>query len=290
MSIGVSSTKLLVRLLWFLLARLALPVNHALGAGLGWCMWVLPTRAKRLSMANIERCFPEQSEAWQRKLARCSLMETGKALTEAPLLWRAGMPQLERWLHDSTGLEVVEAALAQGKGVCFAVPHLGSWEFAGFYGTCFGSLTTLYRPPRQIFLEQILLKHRSRHGAHLVPANRYGIRALKQALQAGTNIGILPDQAPKGKSGIMAPFFGHDARTMILISRLTQANKIPVVFAFARRLPRGQGFHYHFEAATDDLYSADPLQAATALNSMIEKLVRSCPEQYLWSYKRWPRN
>jgi len=40
---------LLLRALLGLLARLPLPINHALGAGLGWLAWLLPNDLKRIS-------------------------------------------------------------------------------------------------------------------------------------------------------------------------------------------------------------------------------------------------
>lgn len=279
----------LVALYLWLFSRLPLRLNHAVGATLGWLAWVLPTPLKRRSLVHLARAFPDRDPAWHRRIARASLLETGKAFSEAPLLWQADSAQLSRWLHGIEGSEVISAAIAQGRGVCFAVPHLGSWEFAGLYGTVFGPLTTVYRPPRQAFLESVLRQARERTGARLVPANRSGIKALKQALQRKEHIGILPDQAPKGNSGILAPFFGQPARTMLLVSRLTHAERIPVVFAFAQRLPQGQGFRYHFVSAPDTLYSTDPVEAVTALNQRLEELIRRHPEQYLWSYRRWPR-
>lgn len=280
---------LLLRVLLGLLARLPLPINHALGAGLGWLAWLLPNDLKRISLDNLARCYPDESETWRRRVARRSLMETGKALTEASWLWRAGPERIAALLDGVEGWEHVERALAEGRGVFLVSPHLGSWEFAGLHAASLGPMTSLYRPPRQKALDGLLRRSRQATGARLVPTTPGGIKALRQAVERGELIGMLPDQTPKGSSGVFAPFFGHPAYTMILLARLAAPARVPVIFAYAERLPRGRGYRYHCIPAPEGLYAEDPVEAAAAINQAVETLVRQCPEQYAWSYKRFKK-
>ncbi|MFP4079984.1 MAG: lysophospholipid acyltransferase family protein [Ectothiorhodospira sp.] len=280
-------TAALIRTAFTLLAGLPLPVNHALGAFLGWWAWVLPTRLRRVSLANLERCYPQASPRWRRRVARRSLMETGKALTEAPWLWRAGPGRIRGLLQEGGGEDHLTAALAPGRGAFFVSPHLGSWEFAGLHAAGLGPMTSLYRPPRLQALDAPLRAARQATGARLLPTDRRGIRGIRQALAQGGIVGLLPDQTPKGGGGILAPFFGHPALTMTLLPKLAGPRRIPVVFAFAERLPRGRGYRYHCIPAPEALYDPDPATAAAALNRTVEELVRRCPEQYVWSYRRF---
>ncbi|SEP75808.1 KDO2-lipid IV(A) lauroyltransferase [Ectothiorhodospira magna] len=277
----------LIRLLFTLLARLPLPVNHALGALLGWLAWILPTELRRISLINLRLCFPERDARWHRQIARQSLMETGKALTEAPWLWQAGAARIQSLVMDKEGEDHVHAALQQGRGVLLASPHLGSWEFAGLHAACLGHLTTLYRPPRLAALDRPLREARAATGSRLVPITLSGIREVHQALARGELVGLLPDQTPKGARGVFAPFFGHPTLTMTLINRLAASRQVPVILAFAQRLPRGQGYRYRCIPLPDTLHGDDPQQAATAVNQAVETLIRLCPEQYVWSYRRF---
>jgi Kdo2-lipid IVA lauroyltransferase/acyltransferase len=281
--------ELLLRAVLGLLARLPLGVNHAVGAAVGWLAWILPTRLRRVSLANLARCFPERDDAWRRRLARTSLMETGKALTEAPWLWCAGPQRIRELLRETNGGEHLDRAAAEGRGVFLASPHLGSWEFAGLHLATLGPMTSLYRPPRVRALDGMLRASREATGAHLVPTTPGGIKALRRALERGEFIGLLPDQTPKGASGVFAPFFGHPAFTMVLLPRLAAPGRTPVIFGFAERLPRGRGYRYHMIPAPEDLYDPDPEVAAAAVNRAVETLVRRCPEQYAWSYRRFSK-
>ncbi|MGM0676818.1 lysophospholipid acyltransferase family protein [Ectothiorhodospira marina] len=277
----------LIRLAFALLARLPLRVNHALGAGLGWLAWRLPTELRRVSLINLALCFPEKDAHWHRRVARASLIETGKTLTEAPWLWRAGPQKINALRHAGEGEAHLAQALAWGRGAFFVSPHLGSWEYSGLQAASFGPMTNLYRPPRLLALEAPLREARQATGAQLVPTDRRGIRLIKEALSRGEIVGMLPDQTPKGAQGVFAPFFGQPAMTMTLLPKLAAHRQTPVVFAFAERLPRGQGYRYQCIPATEALYDPDPQVAATAVNQAVEVLIRRCPEQYMWGYKRF---
>ena len=280
---------LVLRALLGLLALIPLRANHALGAALGWLAWVFPTRLRRISLGNLALCFPERNPAWHRRVARARLMETGKTLTEAPWLWHAGPERIRVLLQGMDDQALLDRTVADPRGAFLVCPHLGSWEFAGLHLATLGPMTSLYRPPRLKALDAMLRASREATGASLVPTTPGGIKALRRALARGELIGMLPDQTPKGASGVFAPFFGHPAYTATLLARLASPGHTPVVFGFAERLPRGGGFRYHVTPAPDGIYDDDPRIAAAAITRAGETLVRRCPEQYAWSYRRFSK-
>jgi len=107
------------------------------------------------------------------------------------------------------------------------------------------------------------------------------------ALKRGEKVGILPDQDPSEGMGVFVPFFGVEANTMTLLSKLARRSGALVVVAYAQRLPRGRGFDAYFFPVGDDVLSADVERSAAALNETVERCVRHCPQQYMWSYKRY---
>lgn len=269
-----------------LVVRLPLPWLHGIGAFLGWLSWLVPNPNKAVTLRNLELCFPQWDRAARNALARRTLIETGKALLETPLLWLAPGERVLGLVREVRGLELMEQTLAGGKGVIAVSPHLGSWELCGLYLTRYG-ITSLYRPPRKQALEELIRSARERLGATLVPTDARGVRALYQALSRGGLIGILPDQDPRDEAGAFAPFFGIPAKTMTLLPRLAHKSGAPVVYTFAERLPRGRGFRLHFLPAPTGIASDDMITAVTALNQGVEQCVRIAPEQYQWAYKRF---
>jgi len=282
----------LVRGLLALFAALSLKQDHRLGRWLGLLTWRLNGRMRRITEENIQRCLPEWDAASRTKLARDSLIETGKTITETGPIWRWPRERVERLVRDIVGWEHMEAALARGKGVIMLGPHLGAWELGGLLTATRTPTTILYRPPREPALETLMTEARSRFGARLVPADMKGVRALLGALRRGELVAILPDQEPSFGQGSFAPFFGHPAHTLTLVRTLLRRTGAGVLFAHAERLPDGEGFRFHYlpadELVPDNGLAADDETAAlTALNLGVERLVRRCPEQYQWSYRRF---
>jgi KDO2-lipid IV(A) lauroyltransferase len=100
-------------------------------------------------------------------------------------------------------------------------------------------------------------------------------------------VGILPDQKPRAGEGRVAPFFGRDALTMVLLPRLAARTGATVLFAFAERLPEGAGYRIHLLAAPDGLADVDPDIACAALNRGVQDCVELAFAQYQWQYKRY---
>ncbi len=272
-----------------LFAALPLPLNHAAGTLAGLLAWHLPTRARRVTLRNLERCCPELPPNAQRRLARRSLMETGRTAAETGPLWFWPERRIRPLVRQVCGKHHLDEALGKGKGVILAIPHLGSWEMVGLYCSLHFPITALYRPPRERGLEQTMRRGRERFGARLVPTDARGVRALYDTLRQGEVICILPDQVPSAGQGVFAPFFGIPAKTMTLLPRLAGRFGSEVLFCYAERLPRGEGFRIHFRPAPTGIGDADSATAAAALNQGVEECVRALPEQYQWSYKRFRR-
>ena len=263
---------------------------HALGAILGWLTYGLsPTYRKRLQAnAELAGLTPAQR--------RASVAQAGCMAAEAPWLWlRNGLVSPAcRW----EGAELIEQALARGKGLVILTPHLGCFEitaraFAERWGDTH-PLTVLYRPSDKAALRELEETARARPGMATAPATLAGVRQMLRALKRGENVGLLPDQVPPQGMGVWAPFFGREAYTMTLAAKLVRQTGADWLLMWAERLPRGRGFVVHVSAPQQPLPGADEpdseaLQQACArrINEEMERLIMCNPAQYLWGYHRY---
>ncbi len=277
----------LLRLALRLGALLPLRLLHALGGGIGHLAHWLGTREYRVAKRNAELCFPALTAPQRQRFVQDSLAHAGRGLTELAWLWGSAPGAALAAIRGIHGREHLDAAIAGGHGVLLAAPHLGSWELLNLWLSAQAPLTILYRVPQRAEFEPLLVGARGALGAEAVRAEAAGVRLLFRRLKEGRMVGILPDQRPKGGEGVEAPFFGQPTVSMTLLCRLAQKTGAPVVFGFAKRLPRGAGFELHFMPAEPAVGGADPALAATAMNRGIEALVRLAPEQYQWTYKRF---
>jgi KDO2-lipid IV(A) lauroyltransferase len=269
------------------LALLPYAAIYHLAGTLGRAASYLPAKPVRFADITIRTCFPDMSTSERQTLARRSFAESMRAVCELGAFWTWNRDRVIGLVRDVCGADVLESARAGGKGVIVAAPHLGAWELAVLYCSSQFPVTALYRRPPDAGLDRFYTRGRTRFGASLVPATPGGIRRLVRSLSEGHLVAIMPDQDPRRGAGVFVPFFGVLANTTTLVSRLARASGAPVILAFAERLAGGAGFRLHFSAASETVHDADLVRSASALNLDIERRVRDCPEQYLWSYKRF---
>jgi len=281
------------KLKYFLIAGLLrlvsfLPLRAAqfIGKWLGLLGWAMNGRSRKTTDTNIRICLPELSSAEQRQLSKESMAHTGMTAAEIPLMWEWPVEKCLGLIKETRGLELVDEALASGKGLILLAPHIGNWELVGLLFSSRYKMASLYSPPHIKEFEDYMIRVRSRIGSELVRGDRRGLLRLMNILKEGGIAGILPDQSPRGKTNAYAPFFGMEVRTMTLVNKLMLKTGANVLVAFAERLPKGNGFRIIVEEATPGNGDADPVVAATALNKSVEKVVRMAPEQYQWEYKR----
>jgi Kdo2-lipid IVA lauroyltransferase/acyltransferase len=258
---------------------------------LGWCIGftvsLLPSSLKRVSERNIALCFPELSAKQQQQLVRASLCELGCTIAETGAFWLWSGKRVLALVRQVKGEDKLTAALAAGRGVILAIPHLGAWELGNLYLSARYQVSALYRPLRMKPLEDYVYQARTRLGTRLLPTTARGVKALYQALNQGELVVILPDQEPgRAGQGVFAPFFDVPAYSSTLIARLAQKTGAPVVIGYAERLGIGRGFCLQASVVLD-LREQDLATATATLNKAIEEGVRQCPSQYAWSYKRF---
>ncbi len=276
----------LARALLALGSRLPITLARGLGGFLGGVCGRLPVEPRDVTDLNLKLCFPEMAAPERRRLVRRSLAAAGQAAFELGALWRWPVERLEAMEEPAVGEELFTAAKAGGRGIVLLAPHLGNWEFLNHFLMRHGQLVTLYRPPRIAELDALVREARGRTGCVSAPATRGGVRRVLRALAAGELVLILPDQEPLKAYGVHAPFFGVPALTMTLVSRILKRTGATSLYAFAERRQAGR-FRVRFSEPPEDLADRDEVAAAAALNRGVEACVRLCPEQYLWSYKRF---
>ncbi|HET8707535.1 MAG TPA: lysophospholipid acyltransferase family protein [Pseudomonadales bacterium] len=279
----------IARQILMLLGKLPINVAQRLGAILGWCLWLFPTRAKKTTAININKCFPDKPEAWRNNLIKNSLIQTGVTAGETAPMWLQPGDTSLALVKQVEGWDLFEAALKSGKGVVLIGGHFGSWELSLYWITKRVYLTGMYQPPKYESIDDIIYKARGQFNCNLVPTNSVGVKAYMEAIRKKEVMYVLPDQEPGVKSGEFVPFFGVPALSNSLIPRLVRGVDIPVLTFSCIRLGVGKGFKIKFTPADPNIHDKDPLVGIRALNKTLEDTIMMAPEQYQWSYKRFKR-
>ena len=276
---------------------------HALGALLGWLTyWGSPAYRQRFR-ANVRQAGIAPAAA------RPAIAAAGRMVAELPRLWLRPVDQPIQPEPIWQGAEWVTEALHQKRGLIFLTPHMGSFEmtaqaYAERFAAEFGPVTVLYRPARKPLLRKLTSESRARPGIATAPATLAGVRQMLRALRRGEAIGLLPDQVPPEGMGVWAPFFGKPAYTMTLAARLAQQTDAPLLLIWGERLTHGSGYQVRVSKLAEALphslnehASNEPAvteleaqaESAAVINRAMERLIRECPQQYLWGYNRYKK-
>ncbi len=279
-----------VALHWLVRLLAWLPVRAVdwSGALIGRALWRLDSRMARTTRTNLTIAFPELCDDERQRLGRRSLEQTCALALEAAAVWGSKVEHVLKRVVSVQGRELIGAAIARGRGVSVLAPHLGNWEIANLYVARHCGVTALYQPSGDVPLDDLVRKFRERGGSRMKVAGTGGIRSVLKALKGGQCVGVLPDQVPVPKQGVVVEFFGHAALTMTLVHRLALRTGARVVCVYAQRLDNG-AFSIRFRDVADELYDCDPSVSAQAMNDAVERCVREAPEQYQWEYKRFRR-
>ncbi|MGM0563326.1 MAG: lysophospholipid acyltransferase family protein [Pseudomonadota bacterium] len=258
------------------------------GRLLGWCFYLASRRDRKIARRNIEACFPELDQRAQKRLTRESLVQLGSNAIEGLWVWTHPPYEILGQVIRVEGHERVTRTLDSGRGVIIMIAHLGQWEvLATYLGHHFRG-TFLARSFGKPALDRLVTEGRESAGGHVEYVSRSGLKNIYQTATEGGLVAMLTDQQPERRHGVFAPFFNVPALTTVLIQDLAAQTGAEVITATMLRRPGG-GYELCFGEPQPGLDSDDKITAASALNQTYENMIRLCPEQYSWNYKRFKR-
>jgi Kdo2-lipid IVA lauroyltransferase/acyltransferase len=262
---------------------------QGLGSAIGWLMWKLPNRSREVARINLDKCFPELANTERERLLRASLQQIGKTFTESACAWIWPADKTLRLVKQVEGLEVLEQALASGKGVVGITSHLGNWEVLNHFYCAQCKPIIFYRPPKLKAVDDLLQRQRVQLGNKVAPSTREGIISVIKEVRKGGAVGIPADPEPSEGAGVFVPFLGTQALTSKFVPGMLTGGKAVGVFLHALRLEDGSGYKVILEAAPPAMYDERIEVAVAAMSGVIERYVRTWPSQYMWTMKRFKK-
>ncbi len=243
--------------------------------------------AMRKNFRIITSCNDSQSLD---RLARLTLRNFAKNLVD---FFRFGLMDSRFFMENTriVGLEHIDAALRQGKGVLAVTAHLGIWEMGGIIlaqkGYAVNAVAWEHKDPR---VKKIFIYQRSRKGINVISLG-IALRKCFRALHNNEVVAMLGDRdfSERGMK-IKVKFFGHDVwvpRGPATLSLRTQAVIVP---GFPIR-EKNDFCTLYFENPieynpTGDIETDIQVLTQKILN-VIESYVRKYPDQWFVFNEFW---
>jgi KDO2-lipid IV(A) lauroyltransferase len=242
----------------------------------------------RLAMRNLRRVFPEKSEAERRRILNDCWRHFGRETLDGIRMQHLSPEEIAARC-PIVRPEVLDEALARGRGVLLMSGHYGGWEVGGLaVMSRVRHVLTVARPLDNEYLERDLARIRERTGTEVLDRRR-AARALYKALSNNEVVILLVDQAVQPREGVIAPFLGVPAWTTDAPARMALRLGSTIVIAFC--IPDGLRHRLEFEEPIhiEDLSDGEkePVALTGRINEVISRRIAAHPELWLWMHDRW---
>ena len=261
----------------WLIARLPFPIQLWIGKLLGMLAFHFARGRRHVCETNLRLCFPELSERELQQLLRKTFESNGIGFVEIAIAW-SGNPERYQHLANFHGLDNLQAAAAQGKGVLLIGPHLTTFEMAGFLYSRVGELNATYRANDKNPLFDAFMFN-GRHRLYPGMFERKDIRGALRCLKQGRVLWYAPDQDYGPGHSVFVPFFGNLAATITAGSRFAKFNTSPVIFFSHYRRPDNSGYDIYFSEVLTDYPSGNDEEDGRIINRLVEAAIRRQPDQ-----------
>jgi KDO2-lipid IV(A) lauroyltransferase len=265
------------------LARLPLPVLRALGALMGWALYLVVAGRRKVVAINLQMCFPHWTPAQRRRCTRQVFVHFAQSWLDRGWLWHALEKTVRARLHLTGAVHELDG---DAPTVLFA-PHFAGLDAAWTALTAQVSrrFATIYAAQVNPEADAWILAGRQRFGAPELVARLDGIKPIVAAVRRGEPLYLLPDMNYDPSESLFVPFYGVPACTVPSLSRFARLGRAKVVPIVTRMTP--QGYDVQVMAAWDNFPSGDLEADTVRMNLELQGYVDAMPAQYYWVHKRF---
>ncbi len=272
-------------LLLKLLALLPYGFTARFGDALGWLLYQIPSRRKRIVHTNLELCFPDWSAARREEIAGQTFRHAIRSYVERSVQWFGSEKKLAKLIEVDSAIDLTDPNLPPTLflGLHFVGIEAGSiWLNRSLQRTC-GSL---YQPFSNPLLEAEAKRARGRFDAEMA-SRADSARIVLRWLRDRKPVMLGADMDYGVRNSTFVPFFGIPTCTLTAVGRLARTGRAQVVPFIGEVLPSYKGYRLRVFAPWADYPTGDDDLDARRMNAFLEEHIPQLPEQYYWVHKRF---
>ncbi|MFP4893852.1 lipid A biosynthesis lauroyl acyltransferase [Paraburkholderia sp. EG304] len=256
-----------------------------LGDGLGWLLYQIPSRRKRIVHTNLKLCFPDWSDEHREDVAQKHFRHAIRSYLERSVQWFGPAKKLEKLIQLDSAIDLTD-------------PNLPPTLFLGFHfvgieaGSIFLNYSlkrrcgSLYQPMSNQELEGVAKAARARFGADMA-SRADSARVVLRWLRERKPVMLGADMDYGARNSTFVPFFGVPTCTLTAVGRLAKVGHAQVVPFIGEVLPNYKGYRLKVFKPWDNYPTGDDDADARRMNEFLEEQIPLMPEQYYWVHKRF---
>ena len=269
----------------YLLSLLPFFVLYFISDGIYLLFYHVIGYRKQVVMGNIAIAFPEKTPVQRTAIAKQfykgfidTLIETVKllSLSDANFIKRC-----------TGGFSVVNEIAKSGRNVQMLGGHQFNWEYVNllFSREIQKPFVGVVANLENKTLNRIFFKFRARYGTILIPNSNFQ-REMVELMKKRYTLCLLADQNTSPERGYWLNFFNQPVPFIMGPHKAIKKFGPVVVYFNVKKLKRG---YYHFEIneVLEDAGNYTAEELTMKYRDHLEMIIRSQPENYLWSHRRW---
>ena len=276
----------LVLLLLKGIVHLPLQAQFWIGHKLGRLGKIVSIKWQQTAARNLAATFPKQNPADHTKLILQHFRSLGIGLIEMGLAWWGSDQKLKQQVTVE-GLEHLDRALEQGKGVILLSAHFTTLEIGGRLLSLFRPLHAMYREQDNKIFNEAMVEGRLSFLQSLV--KKGDLRGMLRLLKQNQIVWYAMDQNSSDPSAVFTHFFGIPCSTTATTSKLAAKSGATVIPFSTRRLEPENRYHLTIHPPLNDFPSEDHVADTQQIMDLFESEILKAPEQYLWIHRRFKR-
>jgi KDO2-lipid IV(A) lauroyltransferase len=237
---------------------------------------------------NLIKSFPEKNEKEIQKIEKrfyryfCDLfLETFKTLT----ISKEEMVRHCEFVPETLG--IFSQLATENQSFIIAMGHFGNWEWGGntFSICCRHQLYVIYHPLSNRYFNGLIYRMRTRFGTRLIPM-KDTLRDMLKNRESLTATAFIADQSPLPDRAYWMEFMNQDTPVFPGIEKIALKIRYPIVYITIRRVKRG-----YYQVFAERIELPSKLQTNGTITEIytrrLESDIRSQPENWLWTHRRW---
>lgn len=272
-----------------LLSVLPLGISLWIGRVIGFFMYHLHPKRKKIAYANLKAAFSkEKSPSELKSILKKTYRNYGQNIVEVMRVPVIDRGYLKKFVNV-VGMGTLEKAVRQKKGIIFLTSHFGNWELPSLKSAQEGYpiyvMATRQGADR---INDLLNRYREKLGCRVIPRGM-ALREIIKALRQRRIVGMIADQ-DAGRSGLFIDLLGRPASHAAGPARFARDTGSLILPIFIVRNGSSRHMLYlerPFSVSKTGNRDLDIKAALEKHASVLESYIKRYPDQWMWSYTRW---
>ncbi|MBR6250457.1 MAG: hypothetical protein IKR17_04570 [Bacteroidales bacterium] len=273
----------------FAMSSLPMCVHYAAADVIRFVMYRIVRYRRKVVRENLLIVFPEKTDEERRDIEKRFYKHFADYIVETLKNFTISREELLKRMVIVNKDEINEQILHKGQSAFVYAAHFGNWEWFTVWPYILDAeIHTFYKKQRNKFVNDLTVYGRERTGVTAVPSAK-GYRHMVECKQQGktTFTLIIGDQSPKPVSSkVWVNFFGRETAFLggpeVIARKLDLALLYPSVVGYKRG-------YYRVKLIPISLNpkEVDAKELVRRFAALLEDDIRSYPELWLWSHRRW---